>query len=162
MKMMCQSYWWGAWEEIGLELFSVTCIFVWIWITQRIVPTRSDQFLITSRYYSNNMEVWKNIYQLTKVWYHTLTNTTTVPDLLNKYQINMGFSYFRWIGVLSGVNILAPYQIDIVKLSGFSHGKIIFIWYWFLFYQLIMIWEYRNNIYWYLNFYMKLLGFKCY
>ena len=28
----------------------------------------------------------------------------------------MGFSYFRGIGVISGKNILVPYQIDVVKL----------------------------------------------
>ena len=38
------------------------------------------------------------------------------PHLLNKYQINMGFAYFRWVGVLSGINVLAPYQIDVFKL----------------------------------------------
>ena len=34
------------------------------------------------------------------------------PYLLNKYQINMGFSYFRVTGVLSGINILAAYKIN--------------------------------------------------
>ena len=34
--------------------------------------------------------------------------------LLNKYQINMGFIHFHKIGILTGMNILAPYQIDIV------------------------------------------------
>ena len=37
------------------------------------------------------------------------------PHLLNKYQINMGFSHFHEFGILSGIYILAPYQIDIVK-----------------------------------------------
>ena len=58
------------------------------------------------------------------------------PHLLNKYQINTSFSYFRGIGVLSGINISVPYQIDVVKLCGFIYKKIIFIWF---FYQLIMI-----------------------
>ena len=40
------------------------------------------------------------------------------PHLLNKYQINMGFSHFHEFGILSGMYILAPYQIDIVKGCG--------------------------------------------
>ena len=37
------------------------------------------------------------------------------PHLLNKYQIIMDFSHFHEIGILSGINILSPYQIDIKK-----------------------------------------------
>ena len=66
--------------------------------------------------------------------------------LLNKYQINMGFSHFHKFGILSGMYILAPYQIDIVKGCGFCNLSIILICYWF-FYQLIMILEDENNIY---------------
>ena len=42
----------------------------------------------------------------------------------------MGFSYFRGIGFLSGINILVPYRIefiDVVKSCGFSYKKIILI-----------------------------------
>ena len=35
------------------------------------------------------------------------------PHLLNKYKINMGISHFHEFGILSGMHILAPYQIDI-------------------------------------------------
>ena len=56
-----------------------------------------------------------------------LVSIPNQPHLLNKYQINMGFSYFHGIGVLSGINILVPYQIDVVKSCGFSYKKIIFI-----------------------------------
>ena len=37
------------------------------------------------------------------------------PHLLNKYQINMGFSHFREFGILSGMYTFSPHQIDIVK-----------------------------------------------
>ena len=47
------------------------------------------------------------------------------PHLLIKYQINMGFLYVHGIGILSGINILAPYQIDVVKWCGFSNRKLI-------------------------------------
>ena len=47
------------------------------------------------------------------------------PHLLKKYQINMGFSHFHEFGILSGIYILAPYQIDIVKGCGFCNGNII-------------------------------------
>ena len=50
------------------------------------------------------------------------------PHLLNKYQINMGFPHFHEFGILSGMYILAPYQIDIVKRCGFCNGNIILIW----------------------------------
>ena len=74
------------------------------------------------------------------------TSLPNQPHLLNKYQISMGFSEFRWIGFLSAINILAPYQIDVVKRCGFRHlgfryGKIISFLYWLFFYQLIMILE---------------------
>ena len=59
----------------------------------------------------------------------------------------MGFAYFHEIGILSGVNILTPYQIDIVKGCFFCNGNIISIWYWFFFYQLIMLLEDGNIIY---------------
>ena len=49
------------------------------------------------------------------------------PHLLNKYQINMVFSHFHEFGILSGMYILAPYQIDIVKGCGFCNGNIILI-----------------------------------
>ena len=39
----------------------------------------------------------------------------------------MGFSYLHEIEILSGMNILAPYQIDIVKGCGFYNGNIIVI-----------------------------------
>ena len=41
------------------------------------------------------------------------------PHLLKKYQINMGFSNFHEFGILSGMCILASYQIDIAKECGF-------------------------------------------
>ena len=53
------------------------------------------------------------------------------PLLLNKSQINMGFTHFHECGILSGTCIWAPYQIDVVKMSGFCNGSIILIWYWF-------------------------------
>ena len=49
------------------------------------------------------------------------------PHSLNKYQINMGFLYFHEIWILSGMNILATYQIDIVKGCGFWNEKLILI-----------------------------------
>ena len=42
----------------------------------------------------------------------------------------MGFSHFHEFGILSGMHILAPHQIDIVKGCGFCNGNIILIWYW--------------------------------
>ena len=42
-------------------------------------------------------------------------NYPNQPHLLNKYKINMVFSHFHEFGILSGMHILAPYQIDIVK-----------------------------------------------
>ena len=42
----------------------------------------------------------------------------------------MGFSHFLEFGILSGMYILAPYQIDIVKGCGFCNGNIVLIWYW--------------------------------
>ena len=42
-------------------------------------------------------------------------STPNQPHLLNKYQINMGFSYFHGIAILPGINILKPHQIDVVK-----------------------------------------------
>ena len=39
----------------------------------------------------------------------------------------MGFSHFHEFWILSGMYILAPYQIDIVKGYGFYKGNIIFI-----------------------------------
>ena len=50
----------------------------------------------------------------------------------------MGFSHFQEFGILSGMHILAPYQIDIVKGCGFRNGSIILILYRF-FFQRIMI-----------------------
>ena len=49
------------------------------------------------------------------------------PHLLNKYQINVCFSYFHEFGILSGIQILAPYQIDIVKGCGFCNDNVILI-----------------------------------
>ena len=42
----------------------------------------------------------------------------------------MGFSHFHEFGILSGMYILAPHQIDIVKGCGFCNGSIILLWYW--------------------------------
>ena len=39
----------------------------------------------------------------------------------------MGFLYFHEISILSGMTILAPYQIDIVKGYGLCYGKIMLI-----------------------------------
>ena len=39
----------------------------------------------------------------------------------------MGFSYFHEIGILSGINILETYQIDIVNESDICNGKIVLI-----------------------------------
>ena len=58
-----------------------------------------------------------------------LTKHPNQPHLLNKYHINMGFSHFREFGISSGMHILAPYQIDIVKGCGFCNGSIIVILY---------------------------------
>ena len=68
---------------------------------------------------------------------------------------NMGFSHFHEFGILYGLHILAPYQIDIVKGCGFCKGNIILIWYW-SFYQQIMILKDENNIKFYLIFYFLL------
>ena len=38
-------------------------------------------------------------------------------------KINMGLSYFRGIGVLSGINILVPYHKDVVKYVVSAIGK---------------------------------------
>ena len=54
-------------------------------------------------------------------------NLPNQPHLFNKYQINMGFSHFHEFGILSGMYIFAPYQIDIVKGCGFCNGNIILI-----------------------------------
>ena len=51
------------------------------------------------------------------------------PHLLNKYQINVGFSHFHEFEILSGMQLLAPYQIDIVEGCGFCNGSIILILY---------------------------------
>ena len=37
----------------------------------------------------------------------------------------MGFSHYHEFGILSGMCILAPYQIDIVEGCGFCNGSII-------------------------------------
>ena len=66
------------------------------------------------------------------------------PHLLNKYQIYMGFSHFHEFGILSGMFILAPHQIDIVKGCGFCNRSIILIW--FFFKLIIWFWK-MNNIY---------------
>ena len=61
-------------------------------------------------------------------------NTYYVPNqpyLLNKCQINMGFPHFHEFGILSGMHILEPYKIDIVKGCGVCNGSIILILYWF-------------------------------
>ena len=69
----------------------------------------------------------------------------------------MGFSYFRGIGILSGINILVPHHIDVVKSCGFNYKKIIFILYLFLFYQSIMILkDENNNIYFIFYFLYKI------
>ena len=52
------------------------------------------------------------------------------PHLLNKYQLNVGFSHFHQFRILSGMYVLAPYLKDIMKGSGFCNGNIILIWYW--------------------------------
>ena len=49
-------------------------------------------------------------------------NVPNQPHLLNKYQINMGFSCIHGIWVLLGINVLAPYrhQVD-VMLAPYQH-----------------------------------------
>ena len=54
-------------------------------------------------------------------------NVSQPTHLLNKYQINMGFSYFQGIATLSVINILAPYQIN--KYYNFLHSACLFFWY---------------------------------
>ena len=49
------------------------------------------------------------------------------PHLLNKYQMNMGFSHFHELWILSGMFILAPHQINSVKECGFCNDRIILI-----------------------------------
>ena len=93
---------------------------------------------------------------------HSLTKCKCSPHVMcNKFQSTSSNEQVRcstecqyttvWLTlrqfVWSGMNILAPYQIDIVKWSGFSNGKIILIWYWFFFLKQIMILENGNNIY---------------
>ena len=83
---------------------------------------------------------------------------------LNKYQINMSFLYFHELRILSGMNILSPYQIDIVKRCGFYNMEIILIWCWYLFCLLIVVLEDGNNIYliWYFLYILKKLFKKIY
>ena len=44
----------------------------------------------------------------------------------------MGFSHFHELGILSGMYIFSPYQIDSVKECGFYNDSIILIRYFFL------------------------------
>ena len=67
------------------------------------------------------------------------------PYLLNKYQINMGFAYFRGTGILSGINILTPYKIN--DVMWFPLWEVIIFLYLYFFYQLIMILTDGSNIY---------------
>ena len=55
----------------------------------------------------------------------------------------MVLSHFNEFVILSGMYILAPYQM---KGCAFCNGSIILIWY-LCFYELIMILEDENNIY---------------
>ena len=64
----------------------------------------------------------------------------------------MGFLHFHEIKYLSGMNISAPYKIDIVKGCGFCNGKIMFIWQWFFYNRLIVILD-DGNIYLIFYFY---------
>ena len=57
-------------------------------------------------------------------FFHSISPYPNQPHLLNKYQINLSFSHFHEILILSGMNILAPYQIGTVKGCGFWNGKI--------------------------------------
>ena len=52
--------------------------------------------------------IWK-IYKQVAITLCLDNITSNQPYLLNKYQINIGFVYFRWIMVLSVINILAIY-----------------------------------------------------
>ena len=86
------------------------------------------------------------------------TTLPSQPHLINKYQIEICFSYFHEIVILSSMNILASYQIDIVILSsmnilasyqidkgcGFCNLIITLIWYWFLFYQQIIVFKMKS------------------
>ena len=47
----------------------------------------------------------------------------------------------------SGIRISVPYQIDVEKCDGFTCRFFFFIWYWFLFYQQIMVLKDGNRIY---------------
>ena len=117
--------------------------------------------LALQHYLITSMELWQ--YQLchflcdneiaqNKISYFTITclmqwDIPNQQHLLNKYQIKRGFSCCHGIEIFSGINILTPYLIDIAKWCGFCKGKkILFISYWYFFYQLIMILEDGNNV----------------
>ena len=61
------------------------------------------------------------------------------------FQINFKLMWVSHISMESGLCISVPYQID-VKWYGFSYRFFSFIWYWFFFYQQILILE-DGNIY---------------
>ena len=64
-----------------------------------------------------------------KIREHTISQTLrkdpNQPHLLNKYPINMGFSYFHGTVIFSRINIILPYQIDVVNWCGCCKWKII-------------------------------------
>ena len=68
-----------------------------------------------------------DITELQEDFDHVVNLWSGQPHLLNKYQINMGFSHFHEIEILSRINILSPYQIDIVIGCSFCNGNIILI-----------------------------------
>ena len=86
----------------------------------------------------NNIQLFTEItiicfqgYEGYNIMFHWYIQIPNQPHLLNTYQINMGFSHFHEFRILSGMYILTPYQIDIVKGCGFCNGSCILIWYYF-------------------------------
>ena len=74
-------------------------------------------------------DTWNCLVILAKKCFIILTKQL-VPNqahVLNESQIIMGFSHFHEFGILSGVYILAPHKIDIVKGYDFCNGSIILI-----------------------------------
>ena len=85
-----------------------------IYMYLRILFTCTYVFYLHVLTYSIYMFL-RIIFTCTYVFYLHVLTYPNQPHLLKKYQINMGFLHFHEIGILSGMYILAPYQIDFLK-----------------------------------------------
>ena len=97
------------------------------------------RWLKWSWHIQNNIQLFTDLtmtcfqgYEGYKIMFHWYIQIPNQSHLLNKHQINMGFSHIHEFGILSGMYILAPYQIDIVKGGGFWNGSCILILYFIL------------------------------